>query len=109
MNPQLVKTLTKTQKEIAAVEAQVLEATADLQKKLLTLREKDNEVRTAIKEAMIKNNVKKFDSDNLTITLIAASTRKTLDTAAIKEQEPEVYEKYLKETPVAASVRIKVK
>jgi predicted phage-related endonuclease len=109
MNPQLVKSLTKTQSELATVEAQILEATAALQQKKQSLIEKDNEVRSAIKEAMIKNNVKKFDSDTLTITLISASERKTLDTAAIKEQEPDVYKRYLKVTPVAASVRIKVK
>jgi predicted phage-related endonuclease len=109
MNPQLVKRLTKTQSELATVEAEILQATAALQQRKQELIEKDNEVRSAIKEAMIKNNVKKFDSDNLTITLVAASERKSLDTARIKEEEPDVYERYLKVTPVAASVRIKVK
>ncbi len=109
MNPQLVKRLTKTQSELATVEAEILQATAALQQRKQELIEKDNEVRSAIKEAMIKNNVKKFDSDNLTITLVSASERKSLDTARIKEEEPDVYERYLKVTPVAASVRIKVK
>lgn len=109
MDNKLVEKFNSTNKEIAKVEAEVMAATATLQKRLTTLREQDATVRAAIKEAMIKNNVKKFDSDNLTITLISASTRRTLDTAAIKEKEPAVYEKYLKETPVAASVRINVK
>lgn len=109
MDTKLVEKFSKTQKEIAAVEAQVMEATAALQKKLTTLREQDATVRAAIKEAMIKHNVKKFDSDTLTITLVAASERKSIDTAALKEAHPEIAEKFTKVTPVAASVRIKVK
>lgn len=109
MDTKLVEKFNKTQKDITTIEAEIMKATVALQKKLTTLREKNEEVRTAIKEAMIKNNVKKFDSDNLSITLVSASVRKGLDTTAIKENEPEIYAKYLKETPVQASVRIKVK
>ena len=109
MDTKLVAKLTDTQKEIAVVEKHIMEATADLQTKLTSLREKDTEVRAAIKEAMIKNNVKKFDSDTLTITLISASERTGVDVARLKEEEPDTYERFLKVTPVAASVRIKVK
>lgn len=109
MDTKLVNKLVTTQTEIAEIEAKVMAATADLQTRLATLREQDGEVRAAIKEAMEENNVKKFESDTLTITYIAPTVRKGLDTALLKVEAPGIYDKYLKETPVAASVRIKAK
>lgn len=107
MDTKLVKKFTNTQIEIAHLEAEVMKATADLQVKLKNARQQDAEVRAALKEAMEKNNVKKFESDNLTITYIAPTTRKGLDTARLKAEAPGIYDKYVKETPIASSIRIK--
>lgn len=109
MDTKLVAQLNDTTKEIASVETEIMEATAHLQKRLSTLRQTDADVRAAIKEAMIKNNVKKYDSDNISITLVAATTRKSIDTKAMQEAHPKIAAKFMRETPVAASVRIKVK
>lgn len=109
MDTKLVKKFNETQAEIAKVEAEVMKATTTLQTKLKTLREQDVAVRAAIKEAMEKNNVKKFESDNLTITYIAPGVRKGLDATKLKFEAPGIYDKYVKETPVAASIRIKIK
>lgn len=109
MDNKLFSQLTTTQSEIAKVEAEIMKKTAALQKTLVSLKEKDTQVRSAIKEAMIKNNVKKFENDLMTITLVEESTRKTLDSKLLKEEAPGIYDKYVKETKVAASVRIKIK
>jgi len=108
MDTKLVEKFNKTQSQIAKIEAQVLEATAALQKKLGTLREQDTALRAAIKEAMEDNNIKKFESDSLVITYVAPTVRKGLDTARLKAEAPDVYDEYLKESPVSSSIRIKV-
>lgn len=109
MDTKLVEQLNSTTKELAAVDAEIMQATVHLQKRKQALAETDAQVRAAIKEAMIKNNVKKFDSDSLSITLVNASVRRSIDTAALKEAHPKIAEKFMKETQVSASVRIKVK
>jgi predicted phage-related endonuclease len=109
MDTKLVNQFTANTNEIEKVQAQIVKATVQLQTKLKTLQEKDQAVRAAMKEAMIKNNVKKYENDLVSITLVSASTRKSLDSARLKEEAPGIYDKYLKETEVAASVRIKVK
>lgn len=109
MDSKLVAKFNKTQTEIAKVEAQVLQATADLQRKLTTLREQDMKVREAIKESMEKHNVKKFEGKDLTITYIAPSVRNGFDGAKFKEDHPDMYEEYKKATPIKASIRIKTK
>lgn len=109
MDTKLIAQLKDTDKELKAIDAEIMNATVQLQKRKAALMQTDSEVRAAIKEAMISTNTKKFDSDDLTITLVAASTRKSLDITAIKENDPELYEKYLKETQIAPSVRINLK
>jgi hypothetical protein len=63
----------------------------------------------AIQEAMESNGVKKFENDYIAITYIEPTSRVSLDQKALKEQDFDTYLKYAKESPVKASVRIKVK
>lgn len=60
-------------------------------------------------EMMEKNNVLKIDAENLSITRKAPTTRESLDSKALKNDMPEIYDEYVKITDVKGSVVIKVK
>lgn len=109
MDNKLVQKLDKTQTEIAKVEQEIAAQTVSLQKKLTTLKEQDSEVRKAILEAMQKHDVKKFENDNMTITYIAPTKRKGIDSAKLESMHPKIYQQVLKYTDVRPSVRIKIK
>lgn len=59
--------------------------------------------------AMEKYNVVKIDTPELLINYIAPSESERLDSKALKENCPELYNEFVKFVPVKASVRIKVK
>ena len=59
--------------------------------------------------AMEETNVKKLENDILTITYVEPTTRVGVDTDKLKTEFEEIYLQCLKETPVKASVRIKLK
>jgi|GEM_PF-4351326 len=63
----------------------------------------------AIQQAMEANGVKKFENDIITITFIDPTSRVSLDSKLLKEQDFETYQKYVRESQVKASVRIKCK
>lgn len=63
----------------------------------------------AIQEAMEKNEVKKFENDRIVITYVEPTSRLSLDQKSLKENDLDVYLKYVKESPVKASVRLKCK
>lgn len=109
MELKLIEKFKSTQLDITKVEQDISKATVVLQKKLLKLREQDNEIRGAIKKAMEDSNTKTFENDFLKITYVAPSVRKSIDTTKLKEFEPKIYDKYLRESPISSSVRIKVK
>lgn len=106
---ELSKELQTTEQQIAKVQAEISERVATFQTELEVLRQKDSDLRKAIKEAMEANNIKKFENDYIAVTYIAPTTRTTFDSIKFKEEQPEVYEQYTKTSNISDSVRIKVK
>ena len=96
-------------KEITEVEAQINTLVADHKVRLEKLQERDRNLRDELKEAMKREGIKKYDSEYLTLTYIAESNRTSIDTKKLKEEKPELWNEYSKTTPVADSVRIKIK
>lgn len=72
-----------------------------------TLEMKEKEVKAAVLKAMEDNDIKSFENDDIRITYVAATTRNTVDSAALKEQG--LYEQFLKTSNVKASVRMEYK
>lgn len=72
------------------------------QKELMELKEK--KIKQAILEAMESNDIKSFENDFIKITYVAPTTRKTVDTNALKEQG--LYDAFIKESHVKSSVKL---
>lgn len=78
-----------------------------LQKKQIEDQEK--EMRIQLMGAMEKYGVKSFENEAVKFTYIAATTRTTIDSKALKKDLPDVAAKYSKTSSVSASVKITVK
>lgn len=74
-----------------------------------TYEEKAKQLREGLKAEMEKSGVKKWETDNITITYVNATERKGIDTTRLKEEQPTIYEQYLKVTNVNSSIKIKLK
>ena len=81
----------------------------DIESQLKALKEKKEAIQEAIMQAMVKAGSYSYKSDNLSITRKTASTRKSFDKEQFDKDYPNVYDKYIKETPVAESLLIKIK
>lgn len=92
--------------------ATIKEATAIIEKAKAEQKSAEDRL-TAVKEsllvAMQENGVKKFQSDNLTITYVDEVEKVTIDSARLKKEMPEIAEQYSKKTIQKASVRITLK
>lgn len=81
----------------------------DIESQLKSLTEKKKAIQEAIMQAMVKAGSYSYKSENLSITRKTASTRKSFDKEQFDKDYPNVYDKYIKETPVAESLLIKIK
>ena len=70
---------------------------------------KMKEVKEKVKSAMEEYGITSFSNEDLTITYRKGTTRKNLDTKRLKEELNDIYQEYLKESPVASSVIVEVK
>lgn len=67
----------------------------------------------AIKDFLLKkmkeSGVKKWETENIVVSYVLPSTRETIDSKSLKEQKPEIWQKYAKTSEIKEQIRIKVK
>lgn len=87
----------------------IIKKIADIctQKKQLETAEK--EMKDKLKEAMEKFGITKFDNDLVKISYVAEGVKKSIDSAKLKKELPEVAEKYTKASKVSSYIKIEVK
>lgn len=88
----------------AEVEAEV----ARLEIVVKTLTERQKELRNGLYDLMKKNNIKTFTGSRIKLTRVLPVKSKTFDSKTFKEENPDLYEKYMKESEKAGTLRVTV-
>ena len=81
----------------------------DLKNKEAKIKEEINSFTEELLKEMEKQNVIKIDIPEILINYIAPSERETFDTKTFREEHEDLYDEYVKFSPVKSSLRIKVK
>lgn len=81
---------------------------AYFEKTIKELKAKEDELKKSILEAMEDNNVLKVETDELTISYIAPTDREVFDSKKLRADNPDLYDEYVKISPVKSSIRIKL-
>ena len=81
----------------------------DFEKKLKEIKEAKEELNALLLAEMESKSIIKIESDDLLINYIAPSDRETFDSKTFRAEHPDMYDSYIKMSPVKASVRVKVK
>ena len=79
-----------------------------VKKQLDLLQDREKEIKAAILAGMQHHGEQKWSNDLIQFSVRAASERVSVDTTALKKNEPALYEKYKKVTKVAESLTYKV-
>lgn len=82
---------------------------AEFELQMKYYKAQQDELKAVILAEMEAKNIIKVDNDILTISYIASSDRETLDSKKLRADLPDIYDEYVKLTPVKSSIRIKVK
>ena len=72
-------------------------------------KEEYDQLKADLLEAMEQNGIIKIDTPDIMINYVAPTESERLDTKLLKETSPDLYDQFVKFTPVKASIRIKVK
>lgn len=79
-----------------------------IKKQLDLLTEREKELKSALLTCMESNGEQKWVGDNIQISYKGSYSRESVDTKALKENEPALYEQYKKVSKVSASITYKV-
>lgn len=81
----------------------------DAQEELDFAKEQSEQMKEALKAAMIENGVNVWDAGRLRASVTPATTSKSFDTKAFQADHPDLYSKYLKSVEKKASIRITIR
>lgn len=109
MNEVLLNEYNKNQIAIDNLEKEITLAVSDMLNKQKELMAKNDEIKEQLKSAMENVGIKKFENDYIAITYVDATTRKTIDSAKLKEKYSDIYEDCIKVSNVKSNIRIKIK
>lgn len=73
------------------------------------IKEAEDNLKAAILKEMEEKNILSVDNGEIRISYIPATNRETFDTKAFREDFADLYDEYVKLSPVKAAIRIKVK
>lgn len=101
--------LIKVENEIGILDTEVSKKVAEFKKAIKEIKEKEEELKQNILSEMESKNILKLETDDLTITYIAPAERETFDSKKFREENSDLYDEYVKFSPVKSSIRVKVK
>lgn len=101
--------LIKVENGLSILDEEASKKIAEFERQIKEIKAKEDEFKQAILEEMEAKNIIKIDTEDLMISYVAPSDRETFDSKAFKEEHQDLYDEYVKMTPVKSSIRIKVK
>ena len=94
---------------VALLDADASQKIADLEKALKYIKESEDAMKQSILAEMEAKGIIKVETEELTINYIASTDRETFDSKAFKADHADLFDEYVKMSPVKSSVRIKLK
>ena len=88
---------------------EVCERIISLEKKAKEIKKQQDSMKNEILDAMQKNGVLKIDNEFLKIAFIPEHDAEKFDSKTFKEENPDIYDSYVKMSKVKPSIRITVK
>lgn len=81
----------------------------NLERAIKTLKDRQEKLKTALMEEMEKRGIIKIETDDIVVTYIPETDREQFDSKQFRADNGDLYDKYVKMTPVKASIRVKAR
>lgn len=101
--------LIKIENGSALLNEEVSRRLAEFERMAKEIKEKEDELKQAILDEMEKSRIIKIDTGEMAISYVSATTKETFQSKEFRKDHPDLYDDYVKISPVKASVRIKLK
>lgn len=97
------------QNDVALLNIDASKTIIEIENQIKYLKEKEELIKQVVLEEMERKNILKLEDNSLIINYIAPSNRETFDSRKFKQEHQDLYDEYIKISPVKSSIRIKIK
>ena len=94
---------------VALLNAETSAKIAEFERKMKEIKEAEDALKQSILDEMSKKNILKIETEEMTISYLAPSDRETFDSKRFRAEHADLFDEYVKLSPVKASVRLKLK
>lgn len=101
--------LISIQNGTALLDPDIAARIAEFERQAKHIKEQEESLKKTILEEMEAKGIIKVETEDMTVSYIAPTTRETFDSKAFRKAFPDMYDAYVRLSPVKSSVRIKVK
>ena len=103
--------LIRVENGISILDAEISNRIAEFEKQIKAIKEAEETLKEAIKAEMEARGIIKINDEvnGLSIAYVEPTFRETFNSKQFKADKPDLYDEYVKMTPVKSSIRIKVK
>lgn len=102
----IVPSVARSDEELPVEYLELESAIVSLVNQAKEIEQKQDVLKAKLLQAMEAYDVKKWETQNLTITRVLPTTKKSFDSTRFKKEHEELYNEYQKETKVKSSIRI---
>lgn len=105
-----MKELIKIENGISLLDADVSNKIAEFERQIKLIKEAEDALKELIKAEMEARGILKVadETNGMTISYVAPTYRETFDSKKFKADNPDMYDEYVKLSPVKSSIRIKL-
>ena len=105
-----MKELIKIENGTSLLDTDVSNKIAEFERQIKLIKEAEDALKEIIKAEMEAKGILKVkdETNGMTISYIAQTDRETFDSKKFKADNPDMYDEYVKFTPVKSSIRIKL-
>ena len=100
--------ITATYGKLPARLSEVEDEIVRIETEMKTWKDRQEELKRGLYELMEQNDIKSFTGSKIKLTRILPPTAETIDSKRLKEEQPDIYEKYARKTSRSGSLKITI-
>ena len=101
--------LIRMENQMPLLSAEIAQQIVEIERQAKLIEERQRSLKKAILDEMEAKGIIKVETDDLAITYVQPTDREDFDKKQFRSDNPDLYDEYIRMTPVKASIRIKVK
>lgn len=93
---------------VAILDPAVADRVAEFERNMKAIKAAEDELKESILKEMEEKGILSIKTEQMTVSYVASADREVFDSKRLRSDNPDLYDQYIKMSPVKSSIRIKL-